>query len=45
MKLYDPSDREAIERGLKRVFDYDVDDINRAIAAQVSHIIVQLLFK
>jgi hypothetical protein len=45
MKLYDPSDREAIEWGLKRVFDYDEDNINRAIAAQVSHIIVQLLFK
>jgi hypothetical protein len=30
MKLYDPSDREAIEWGLKRVFDYDEGKINTA---------------
>jgi hypothetical protein len=45
MKLFDPSDRSAIEWGLKRVFDYDKGKINRAITAQVSHILVQLLFK
>jgi len=45
MKLYDPSDREAIEWGLKRVFDYDEGKINRAIAAQVSHIITLLLLR
>jgi hypothetical protein len=45
MKLFEPRDRQAIEWGLKRVFDYDRVIINRAIAAQVSHIIVQLLFK
>ena len=45
MKLYDPSDREAIEWGLKRVFNYDEGEINRAITAQVSHIITLLLLK
>ena len=45
MKLYDPSDREAIEWGLKRVFNYDKGEINRAITAQVSHIITLLLLK
>ena len=35
MKLFDPNDRDAIERGLKRVFDYDVSKINQAIASQV----------
>ena len=35
MKLFDPNDRDAIEWGLKRVFDYDVSKINQAIASQV----------
>jgi hypothetical protein len=35
MKLFDPNDRDAIERGLKRVFEYDISKINRAIASQV----------
>jgi hypothetical protein len=35
MKLDDPSDKEAIEQGLLRVFDYNEDNINRAIAAQI----------
>jgi hypothetical protein len=39
MELYDPSDREAIEWGLKRVFAYEESSINRGIAAQVSHVI------
>ena len=34
MKLFDPNDRTEIEYGLKRVFDYNVDKINSAIAAQ-----------
>ena len=38
MELYDPSDRKSIEWGLKRVFDYDVPRINKAIAFQVSKI-------
>ncbi len=45
MKLYDSSDRLAIEWGLKRVFDYNERNINRAITAQVSHIIVLLLLE
>jgi hypothetical protein len=40
MKLYEPSDRSAIEWGLKRIFDYDKGKINRAITAQVSQIII-----
>ena len=36
MQLFDSADRESIEWGLKRVFDYDVTRINQAIAAQVS---------
>ena len=36
MQLFDSADRESIEWGLKRVFNYSVDRINRAIAAQVS---------
>ena len=35
MKLDDPNDRESIEWGLKRVFDYDVPRINAAVADQV----------
>ncbi len=35
MKLFDQSDRDAIEGGLKRVFDYDPSKINMAIASQV----------
>ena len=35
MKLYDPNDRESIEWGLQRVFDYDVPRINAAVADQV----------
>ena len=34
MKLFDPNDRESIEWGLKRVFDYDVPRINAAVAEQ-----------
>jgi hypothetical protein len=45
MKLYDPRDREAIEWGLKRVFNYDQGEINRAITAQVSHFITLFLLK
>jgi hypothetical protein len=45
MKLDDPSDKEAIEQGLLHVFDYNEDNINRAIAAQASHVIVPLLLK
>jgi len=36
MQLFDQNDRESIEWGLMRVFDYDVPRINSAIAAQVS---------
>ena len=35
MILFDPNDRDAIECGLKRVFDYEVSKINQAIASQV----------
>jgi hypothetical protein len=35
MKLFDPSYREAIEWGLKRVFDFSPSKINKAIASQV----------
>jgi hypothetical protein len=45
MQLSDKSDKDAIQQGLLHVFDNDEDNINRAIAAQVSHIIVLLLLK
>jgi len=35
MRLFDPNDRESIEWGLKRVFNYNVSRINAAVAAQV----------
>ena len=35
MKLFDREDRDAIEKGLRRVFDYDESKINQAIASQV----------
>jgi len=35
MELFDPGDRTEIEFGLKRVFDFSIERINRAIANQV----------
>jgi hypothetical protein len=35
MKLFDSNDRNAIEWGLKRVFDYEKSKINQAITSQV----------
>ena len=38
MKLFDSADRREIELGLLRVFEFDVQRINRVIAAQVRNV-------
>ncbi len=35
MQVFDPNDRNSIYVGLRRVYDYDNEKINRAIAEQV----------